>query len=103
MGRLMIGWFNVNDLSNSDKSSSFLIMSLGTICDIQMTCSKLALKYAEFLTVVNSTSLNNRPNNKKIGPITSHPPTEGGMGEQTLLEFDLTFVDVLLHKLEQAY
>ena len=29
--------------------------------------------------------------------------TEGCMGEQTSLEFDLTFVDVLLHKLVQAY
>ena len=31
------------------------------------------------------------------------PPTEGWMGEQTSLEFDLTFGDVLLHKLVQAY
>ena len=29
--------------------------------------------------------------------------TEGCMGEQTSLEFDLTFGDVLLHKLVQAY
>ena len=29
--------------------------------------------------------------------------TEGCMGEQTLSEFDLTFGDVLLHKLVQAY
>ena len=29
--------------------------------------------------------------------------TEGRLGEQASLEFDLTFVDVLLHKLVQAY
>ena len=29
--------------------------------------------------------------------------TEGCMGEQASLEFDLTFGDVLLHKLVQAY
>ena len=29
--------------------------------------------------------------------------TEGFMGEQVSLEFDLTFGDVLLHKLVQAY
>ena len=29
--------------------------------------------------------------------------TEGCMGEQTSLEFNLTFGDVLLHKLVQAY
>ena len=29
--------------------------------------------------------------------------TEGCMGEQASLEFDLTFDDVLLHKLIQAY
>ena len=29
--------------------------------------------------------------------------TEGRMGEQASLEFDLTFGDVLLHKLVQAY
>ena len=29
--------------------------------------------------------------------------TVGCMGEQALLEYDLTFVDVLRHKLVQAY
>ena len=29
--------------------------------------------------------------------------TEGCMGEQTSVEFDLTFGEVLLHKLVQAY
>ena len=29
--------------------------------------------------------------------------TEGCMGEQALLEFDMTFGDVLLHKQVQAY
>ena len=32
-----------------------------------------------------------------------HRFTEGCMGEQASLEFDLTFSDVLLHKLVQAY
>ena len=66
MGRLMIGWFNVNDLSNSDKSSSFLIMSLGPICDIQMTGSKFASRNAEVFSVVHNTRINNWPN--------YHPP-----------------------------
>ena len=32
-----------------------------------------------------------------------HQPTEGCMGEQASFEFDLTFGDVLLHKLVQAH
>ena len=36
-------------------------------------------------------------------PFTLGHITEGCMGEQASLEFDLTFGDVLLHKLVQAY
>ena len=38
-----------------------------------------------------------------FGHFMSPLPTKGCMGEQASLEFDLTFGDVLLHKLVQAY
>ena len=38
-----------------------------------------------------------------FGVLLKRRTTEGCMGEQASLEFDLTFGDVLLHKLVQAY
>ena len=45
-----------------------------------------------------------RPNkSRQKMQIEHYPPTEGCMGEHPSLEFDLTFGDVLLHKLVQAH